>query len=394
MQSDAPKEVPVTEARLVRWPRTVRVQGSLMADEDAVVGAKLPGRVETVAIDIGDVVEKGQTLVTLDRRELDLRVLQAEAQLRQACAAVGMTLDDDEGQLDHLQSPPVMLERALVDEAQASIDRIRPLVAQRTVAAAEFDRLQAQLQTAQARYRSALNDVNEQIAVIGLRRAELSLAQQQAADTTIVAPFDAVVQQRSVAPGEYVQIGQAVATLVRVDHLRYIAGVPESKAADIRKGQRVEIHLAGRPQPFEAVISRISPTITQTSRSLLIEADVVNPDHQLQAGLFAEAEVHVDPQAQAMVVPREAISSFAGVQKVWTVRDGQSQQQTIQSGRRNAQYIEIIGGLAEGDSIVADAARGRAGPVVAITDAATELQAKSNPEAPLGEGQTQTGLFE
>ena len=104
-----------------------------MADEDAVVCSKIPGRVEQVAIDIGDVVRKGQTLVTLDRRELDLRLLQAQAQLRTACAAVGMSPEADESKLDHHRSSPLMLEQALVEEAQTAVNRARPLVTQRTI---------------------------------------------------------------------------------------------------------------------------------------------------------------------------------------------------------------------------------------------------------------------
>lgn len=84
----APKQVAVVAATRLAWPRTVTVQGALLADEDAVIGSRLAGRVATVAVDLGSIVKKGAPLVTLDRSELDLQVKLAEAQLQQACSAI------------------------------------------------------------------------------------------------------------------------------------------------------------------------------------------------------------------------------------------------------------------------------------------------------------------
>src|SRR5262245_10451804 len=267
----AAKELTVVEARMEPWPQTIRVQGSLLAFEDAVIGSKLAGRVATVEVDLGSIVRKGEPLVTLVRDELDLRVQLAEAQLKQACAAIGITPADDESQYKIASAPGVMLEQAMVNEAQNNVNRARPLVASRTVTEAEYDTMNALLKAAQARYNAALNTVGEQVSVIGVRRKELALARQTVADSRVIAPFDGVVGERLVSPGEYVSAGQAVVTLVRADKLRFTAGVPESQAAAIKVGQRVEIELGphGAP-PVVAAISRLSPTVMQSSRSILI----------------------------------------------------------------------------------------------------------------------------
>lgn len=361
----AAREVAVVEARREVWPDVVRVQGSLMGHERAVIGAKIAGRVENVPIDLGSVVQRGDPLLALDRRELELEVKQAEAQLRQACAALGMAPEQSETELRRDQAAPVVLERALVEEARAALARTERLSRQ-SVSAAEIERLQAQLKTAEARYQSALNGVGEQIALIGLRRAELALAGQRLEDATVVAPFDGVVEQRSTAPGEYVQVGQAVATLVRADKLRYTAGVPESKSAAVRPGQTVRIQVSGEPQPVEAAISRVSPMVHQASRALWIEADVPNPNLRWQAGLFAEAEIVVNPSATTLAVPATAVTEFAGVQKVWVVRDGEGREQPVRTGRREEKRIEILEGLAPADSVVINSREGRAGSVIAV----------------------------
>jgi RND family efflux transporter MFP subunit len=363
----AAKEVTVIEARLESWPETIRVQGSLLAYEDAVVGSKLAGRVAEVAVDLGSVVQRGELLVSLMRDEMDLRVELAEAQLEQACAAVGITPSDDENQFDVHRSPGAMMELALVNEAQSNVNRARPLVGSRAMTEGEFDALVAQFKAAQARYNAALNTAAEQVSLIGVRRKELALAKQMVADSQIVAPFAGVVGERRVSPGEYVQAGQTVVTLVRADRLRFTAGVPESRAAVIQVGQRVEIECdeAGA-SPLVTAISRVSPTVMQSSRSILIEADVQNPELKLQAGLFAEAELVVDPNSQAVVVPASAVSRFAGVQKVWLVAGGVAKQQTVRTGREDETRVEIVEGISPGSVLVLNAAEGQDGPVVAV----------------------------
>jgi membrane fusion protein (multidrug efflux system) len=97
-----------------------------------------------------------------------------------------------------------------------------------------------------------------------------------------------------------------------------------------------------------------------------IEADVANPKLKLQPGMFGEADIVVDPDAKALAVPAAAVSQFAGVHKVWLVVDGHAKQQTVRTGRRAPDRVEILDGLGGGEVVVANAADGHAGPVVAI----------------------------
>jgi RND family efflux transporter MFP subunit len=348
------------------WPQTIRVQGSLLAFEEATIGSKLSGRVDKVEVDLGSVVRPGDRLVTLVRVELDLRAQLAEAQLRQACAAIGITPADDETKFNVLGAPGVMLEQALVTEAQNAVNRAKPLLASRAVSESEYEALVARLAAAHARFEAAKNLVGEQVSIIGVRRKELALAKQMLVDSEVVAPFAGVVGSRRVSPGEFVQAGQAIVALVRADRLRFTAGVPESRAAAIRVGQRVEIELEGREGPrIVTAISRVSPTVMQTSRSILIEADVPNPALLHQAGLFAEAELVVEPNAQAVSVPASAVTQFAGVQKVWVVEGGVAKQQTVRTGRERDGRVEIVEGLQAGTMLVQEATEGHAGPVIA-----------------------------
>ncbi|QDT01479.1 Toluene efflux pump periplasmic linker protein TtgG precursor [Adhaeretor mobilis] len=370
-------EVDVDRIQLQSWPRTVRVQGSMLAYEDAVIGSKLPGRVAAVNVDLGSIVRQGDVMVELVRHELELRVGLAEAQLRQACAVIGIKPEEDETLFNASQAPGVTLEQALVAEAQSIVNRAEQLLSSRAVSKQEFDTMVAQLKAAQARYSSALNLVNEQISMIGVRRKELALAKQLVVDSQITAPFDGVVGERHISPGEFVSVGQTLVSLVRADLLRFTAGVPESHAAKIKEGQTVNIvDGLNITSPISTKITRISPTVMQASRSVLIEADVPNPLLDLQAGIFAEAEVVIDAHNESLVLPLSAVSRFAGVQKVWVVSDGIAEQKTIRTGREDGHRIEILQGIDRDDLIIVDEKQGHGGPVVA-----RERAAESQPQA-------------
>jgi RND family efflux transporter MFP subunit len=345
----------------------VRTQGSLLGDEHAIIGAKVAGRVREVKVDLGDVVRSGQVLAALDTEEFDLRVEQAEAQLTQVRASLGLKPDDLDSMLNPLKSPPVMQESALLDETRLSVERARQLSRQNVITVAELDTAEAAFRVAEARFAAALNGVQEKIALLAMRRVELAMARQVQTDSVIVSPFAGVVQERHVAPGVYLNVGQSVMTLVRTDPLRFRAGVPEREAMRVRPDQTVRIVIDGEPEPLVARISRISPALDMSSRSLVIEADVPNPDGRLRCGLFAEAEILVGQEERTLAVPATAIREFAGVEKVWVVDDGKAREQQVQTRRRNADWIEIVDGLKPGVQIVSDADQGHAGPVQIAT---------------------------
>jgi RND family efflux transporter MFP subunit len=230
---------------------------------------------------------------------------------------------------------------------------------------------------AEALYASALNGVREKIALIGVRAAELSLAQQRLQDAVICAPFDGLVQQREVAPGTYVQVGQGIATLVRNSTLRFRGTMPERHAQRLALGCEVRLEIESVAEPRVAAVTRISPALDPLSRALLFEARIDNADGRLRSGLFAEADVVLDADAQSIVVPKSAVLEFAGVEKVWRVVDGVIGEHVVHTGQRRGEGIEIVEGLSAGDQILRNAGEGRVARIDAIpatTDRSIDIQ--------------------
>lgn len=344
---------------LQNWPTIIRSQGSLSADELSIVGSRVAGRVAEIHFDLGDYVEQNAPLVTLDQAEFKLQVDQAESQLAQARAAVGLPPGAPVTQLDPLNAPPVRQERALWQETKQSLKRAAELREQSALSPSEYDQIAAAERVAEARYASALNGVRERIALIGLREAELGVARQAFEDAVIRAPISGFIRERQVAVGNYLAVGQAVGSIVRTNPLRFTGTVPERYAQRVAVGQTVKIRIESVAEPRESKITRVSPALDPLSRALTFEADIENADAVLRTGLFAEAEIVIQPEAEALVVPESALSEFAGAQKVWKVTDGVLGEQQVLVGQRRESGVEILQGLEVGDQILSDASQGK-----------------------------------
>ncbi|MDZ4849372.1 MAG: efflux RND transporter periplasmic adaptor subunit [Pirellulaceae bacterium] len=351
------------------WPRRVRTQGSLVVDEVSEIGAKVPGRVSEVNVDLGDPVQSKDRLLKIDDEQYKLLVEQAEAQLAQARSAVGLREGDPLEKMDPENAPPVREAKAVYDEAKQAVERIRRLSIQNAVSATDLEVAEAAERIAAARLASAQNSVREKIAMVGVQSAQLGLARQNLVDTEIRAPFAGVIQRRQVAVGTYVQTGQSLVTLVSNTPLRFRAAVPERYAHDLRIGQKMLLRVELSNQQREIEITRLSPTLDPASRALSFEALVHNHDQSLRSGMFGEAEIILDPQATAVVVPTKSILRFAGVDKVWKIENDMIREQAILLGRQEDDRTEILSGLKVGDTILIDGSQGKAGRFEAIEPA-------------------------
>ena len=267
-KAPAPLLADVVQVAERDWPRLVTTQGNLVADETTVIGAKVAGRIDTIEVDLGDAVDAGAVIASLDRTEYTERVRQAEAELNQARAAIGLKPEDDLEALNPNNSPVVVEQRALWDQTKADRDRLTALRARQAVTEAQFETIVANEQAAEARHRSALNAVQEKMALVRVRTAQLALARQEFEAAVIRAPFTGRIQERHIAPGTYVQVGDSVVTLIRDHPLRYRGTVPEPYAASIGIGQKVQLRLKGGPPLPLVAVTRISPALDPYSRSL------------------------------------------------------------------------------------------------------------------------------
>jgi multidrug efflux pump subunit AcrA (membrane-fusion protein) len=335
-------------------PEVITANGELSAEDSATISVKVPGRVEKLLVDLGSVVEQGQVLAELEKDDYAMRVKQAEAMVEQTRARLGIGPGAGD-QVNPLETAVVKQAAAAVKEASLMHNNSAELFRQGVVSNVDYQRAAVALQAAEARHQAAIESVYQAQAELVERRAALALARQQLADTTVRAPFRGAITRRIATPGEYLAVNAPVVLLVRQNPLRLRLQVPERVASKVRPGQRIDVRVEGSGANRSGTVVRLSPAIEAQNRSLLVEAEIPNPDNFLRAGSFAEGIITVNPQAQGVAVPARALTNFAGVDRLLVVEKNEVAERVVRVGRRlENERVEILAGLNPRDVVIAE----------------------------------------
>jgi membrane fusion protein (multidrug efflux system) len=290
----------VEQTRLVDEAQSV---GSLRSRQSIVVRPEVSGRVTQVNFRDGQRVSRGQLLVQLDDQLAQAQIKQAEAEL---------------------------------SIARANFNRNKELVEQNFISRRTLDESAANLEVAQAK---------------------LSLAQATAARLKIMAPFDGTVGIRSINLGDYLKDGADVVNLEDMDAIYVDYRLPERFQSQVKVGQRAQIDIDALPgRKFSALVLAIDPLIDANGRSVGVRACIDNRRMQLRPGMFARVATVFAQKDKALVIPEEAIVPQGGRQFVIRLIDGSegkvSQRVEVKVGSRSPGKVEIVEGLAAGETVV------------------------------------------
>ncbi|HEY5911417.1 MAG TPA: efflux RND transporter periplasmic adaptor subunit [Verrucomicrobiae bacterium] len=356
----------LAQAQLRPMTRTVTVTGTLAAQEKSILSAKVSGRLQELQVDIGSVVHQGDLLAQIEPRDYELGLQQAAAALAQARTALGLVPDGEDDAVELEAVSAVRQAKAVLEEATSNQDRVKNLSRSGIASGSEMDTVAAAYKVASSRYQTALEDARARTATVAQRRAEYELARKRLADASIRAPFDGAVQSRPAHPGEYVAPGTAIMELVKTDPLRLRLQVPERECALVRTGQAVQLFVEADTNAYPGRIARLSPALDEGNRMLLVEADVPARG-PLRAGLFARAHIILNDREEGLSIPANALSTFAGIEKVVLVESAKAVERVVVTGRRGPDWIEIISGIGAGDQVILNPAGLRTGQPVTVT---------------------------
>jgi len=282
-----------------RFQTRARAVGTLLADASAMLRAEVPGPIVSLHFEDGQPVEKGDRLFSIEAT-----VLQAEANEA----------------------------RAKSEQSAAAYRRAQELIEKQLISATDYD-------TARA---------NADVDVARLKSSESRLEK-----TVIRAPFDGFAGLRQINIGDYATVGQELVSVVRLDPLLAEFNMPETMIASIKTGQPVSLTVASYPQDtFAAEITAIAPEIDVAGHSLTVRARVPNDDLKLRPGLFVQVNVTLAENANALVVPEQAIWPIGEQKTVFVVVDGKAKQRTVKLGQRETGRVEVLEGLSAGDELV------------------------------------------
>ena len=308
--------VEVTTARVRRGSILERVSapGSLRARRESRIGAEVSGRIQKVFVNDGDRVEAGAPLFQIDRGPFEMALRQAEA----------------------------VLDVARAERAQIEADLTRGNALRRSdiVAAEQLERMRTQVAVAKAHQRQAAEGV--------------ALARHHLEQTLVPAPFGGSVAQRLVDEGTtaLVQPQTIVIVLQETDVLEAEANIPESQLSVVQLGDAALVHVEGLPQPIQTSISAVSDTIDPQARTYRVHMIVPNPDHALKAGIFARIDILPSAKRDVLLVPRSAVRSEEGANRVLVVRDGRAQFVPVRLGVVSENEAEVLSGLEAGSEVI------------------------------------------
>ncbi|MGA2065784.1 MAG: efflux RND transporter periplasmic adaptor subunit [Thermoguttaceae bacterium] len=332
---------------------TLRLTGSLAADEKSDVGSNAMGNISETCVERGSIVKKGDLLVQIDPRDaqyaLDEGVVVAE-ELR-------VRLGLDEGQEFRVDDVPEVEAAKLAREmAERSYRRSESLKQRRAIALGDAEQMETDYRSAVQRHRLAVRQARQLYQNYRQAVVHLVALRKAVDDCSIRAPFDGWVAERDISAGERVIAlfpGAKLVTLLRIDPLRLQLTVPQQELAHIKLGQTVTFRTDAFPgKTFTGSVRYIAPAVTSDNRSLCVEAVVANPRAVLRPGLFVTAELQLDEQQTDFFVPRAAVCSRGEVAAVFVVRGGVIREQIVSLGETAGGRVRITSGLAADDIVV------------------------------------------
>lgn len=381
-RTQAPRVVvgrPVRKTLVLVTTQPARIE----AFEETPLFAKVAGYVDEVAVDIGDKVKKGQTLITLQIPELqngvqqrEALVSQAQAEVSQAEAAMLASRAAADTATAHVKETKAGVARAAADLqrweaehlrianlaesgsvtpklAEETKNQLRTAESARDEATAAVESAEAAVREAEAMISKSEADHRAAEARADVAAANLAEAQTMLGYATLRAPFDGVVISRQVDPGHFVQpangvAAKSLAAVARTDRMRVVLDVPEMEAGYVDVGDPVVLRVqALRGAEIKGKIARISWSLDAGNRSLRAEVDVPNDNSALRPGMYATGAIELDRRNEALTLPATAIIRTGAEPTCIVVEGGKASRQPVEVGLRVGPDVEIISGLTE-----------------------------------------------
>ncbi len=322
--------------------RTLQLTGSLVPDDTINSVFEIPGHINSISVDFGQSVAKGQVLAQLDRAELSLQLERAKSAVNQALARMG--LDPGQVNVTPESTPAIRQAQAQMEDASTKFDSAQKLYQSGDISQQRFTEMEKAFQARQAGLQATKDELRTQLASVSALRADVGLVEKRLRDTVLRAPFDAIVSARAAAPGQYVKEGATILTLVKAYPLRLRVEVPESDIAYAKVGTTLTFTTDATPgTEFHAVVRQLNPTLDAKNRTLVAEARPLENDARLRPGSFVQVKLATHSAQIVNLVPMQAVYSIAGLTKVFAIRQGKAVELRFQPGAEANGWVEVPG---------------------------------------------------
>jgi membrane fusion protein (multidrug efflux system) len=314
--ADAQKDcipVELTEVETTDLEETIEGIGTLEAKQRVTIKPELAGTIEQVHFEEGSTVEKGQLLFSIEDAMYQAQHRAKEAALAQA--------------------------RAELSNQRRVYERRKRLYSQNQISEEVKDEAQTRLETAKATVNRLL--------------AEVDQIQETLEDTRIRAPFSGRMGELQIDPGNWVDIGTPLTTIIQSHELHIAFTLPEKFIGQVETGQLARVRIPAYPDKrFQGRVYFVSPQIEVSSRTLLVKAVLQNRNEALKPGGFASIQLQVGIRENVLVIPEEALIPTRTGYMVFAVQNGRAHGRQVDIGLRKPGMVEITSGLDKGQEII------------------------------------------
>jgi len=307
-----PVEVATAEVQASPMPEPLVLVGTLKGSRQTDLAANATGRVVETHVERGSSVAANALLARLDVRSAAIAAAEAKANARGAATQASAT--------------------------RADCERSRVLLQKGALSQQDFDRIAAQCQSSAEALEAA--------------EARAVLAAKNVGDGLIRAPFAGMAIERFVNVGEYVREDTKIVALVTLDPLKLELTLSESKFALIKAGQPLTFSVrAYGEERFAGTVRIVGGAVRETTRDVVVEAEVPNADLRLRPGMFARAEVTLEEKPRP-TVPKNAVVERGAHKHVFVVKQGRAEERAVDVGASKEDRIAILYGLQPGERVV------------------------------------------
>ena len=290
------------------------ITGSIQPERKADLRAEVSAVVLQVLKENGDPVKKGDVLVKLDETSIRDSLMSAQEAQRAATQAL--------------------------EQSQRALERLKTLRASGMTSAQALDDAEVRRNSAQSELSAA--------------RARVAAAQQQVTRTVVRAPFDGIVSDRKVSPGDTAAIGKELLKVIDPTSMRFEGRVSADKIAAVKVGQPVMFRVNGYgEQQFSGIVKRIDPSANDITRQVEVLVGFAGENRPRVAGLYAEGRIDAE-LSDALMLPESTLVRDGDKTYTWKIKGNALAKADLAMGTRDPRTgsFEVKGGLAAGDMVL------------------------------------------
>ena len=317
---------------------TYRASGTVRARYSAAIAAKIAANIFEVRVQAGDRVPAGQTLIILDRRDLEANLRRSEAARAEAESAIAETEN------------AIAAAHANLELARVTHKRFQDLLAKASVSQQEFDESQARLKSAEATLEMAVSKRRQVEARRSQAEAEIAAARVALGYATLTAHFAGLITERKADPGSLATPGAPLLTLEREGNLRLEASIDESRLGLVRIGDSVAVEIDGLNRTVTGRVVEVVPSVDAATRSFITKIDLPALPG-LWAGMFGRAAFAAG-KSWTLLVPQSAVRERGQIRSVYVVEGNAARLRFVTLGEPRGGQREVLSGLTVGEKII------------------------------------------